>query len=93
MTRWNHRRTTTDTCIDCESRPVLCYGRCGACFKRFQREKPKLFRALRKMGAAQRKIEIEKMRAEKRAQRTPAWEYENPAGEAELAAQFGQDSK
>jgi len=93
--RWNHRRTATIACMDCEAAPILCWGRCNACFKNWKRAEPKQYRQLRKLPWAQRKAEVAKMSAEKKAQRTPTWEYENDQGERELAERYGtqQDSK
>ena len=88
-----HHKTTAvrQNCMNCEDRPVLCYGFCGACLSKFRRLEAAKYRRLRKMSTSEKKIEVARMRAEIKAKRQPAWTWEG--NESALAAQFGQDSK
>jgi hypothetical protein len=49
---------------------------------------PSLYQRLKGMTMAERKIEFEKITGQPEM---PKWEFENPAGEAELAEQYGEN--
>jgi hypothetical protein len=76
-----HNKRVRRTCCEhgCD-KPRFCYGRCTSHFANLD---PKLYERLKAMTRAERQIEFEKATAQPEM---PRWEYENPAGEAELAA-------